>query len=127
MSVSDPDNLRPDPQLYTVVVEPIAGLLVISVFVFVFFCFKSKIKHVLLDFSILLNYVVGWQSRSFLTGLLQYLAKNMALLVQIFWGEFSICQNPFSAIRRLKKSSDGRATKKRTFFAVSLSNILSLI
>ena len=29
----------------------------------------------------MLNYVVGWQSRSFLTGLLQYLAKNMALLV----------------------------------------------
>ena len=30
----------------------------------------------------MLNYVVGWQSRRFLTGLLQYLAKNMALLVQ---------------------------------------------
>ena len=33
------------------------------------------------NFKILLNYVVRWQSRSFLTGLLQYLAKNMALLV----------------------------------------------
>ena len=27
-------------------------------------------------FTVLLNYVVGWQSRSFLAGLLQYLAKN---------------------------------------------------
>ena len=29
------------------------------------------------DFTILFNYVVGWQNRSFLVGLLQYLAKNM--------------------------------------------------
>ena len=43
----------------------------------------------------MLNYVVGWQSRSFLAGLLQYLAKNMALLVQTFWGEIISCQNPF--------------------------------
>ena len=38
------------------------------------------------DFTILFNYVVGWQNRSFLVGLLQYLAKNMALLVQHFFG-----------------------------------------
>ena len=31
------------------------------------------------DFTILLNYVVGWQSRSLLAGFLQYLANNMAL------------------------------------------------
>ena len=30
------------------------------------------------------NYVVGWQSRSFLAGLLHYWAKNMALLVIFF-------------------------------------------
>ena len=52
------------------------------------------------DFTILLNYVVGWQIRRFL-GLLQYLAKNMAFVVQKFGENFS-CQNPFSAILRLK-------------------------
>ena len=46
---------------------------------------------------ILLNYVVGWQSLSYLTGLLQYLAKNMALLVQKLFEEKS-CQYPFLAI-----------------------------
>ena len=35
---------------------------------------------------ILLNYVVGWQSHSFLAGLLRHLAKNMFLLVQHFLG-----------------------------------------
>ena len=40
------------------------------------------------DIMILLNYVFGWQSRSFLAGMLQYLVKNMALLVQKFVGEF---------------------------------------
>ena len=39
---------------------------------------------------------------SFLADLLQYLAKNMALLVHKF-GENLVCQNPFSAILRLKK------------------------
>ena len=39
-----------------------------------------------------LNYVVGWQSRSFLTGFLQYMAKNMALLVKKLGGEFCFCQ-----------------------------------
>ena len=32
--------------------------------------------------QIKLNHVVGWQSRSFLIGLLLYSAKNMAFLVQ---------------------------------------------
>ena len=35
------------------------------------------------DCAIMLNYVVGWQS--FLAGVLQYLAKYMALLVQFFF------------------------------------------
>jgi len=53
------------------------------------------------DFTILLN-VFGWQSRSFfLVSWLQYLAKNIALLVRNFLGE-KICQNPFSAILKLK-------------------------
>ena len=42
-----------------------------------------------------MNYVVGWQSRSFLKALLQYLAKN---LVHQLWGQKKSCQNPFSAI-----------------------------
>ena len=37
--------------------------------------------------KILLNYVVGWQSLVLLVILLQYLTKNMALLVQKFWRE----------------------------------------
>jgi len=37
---------------------------------------------------------VGAQSCSLLTGVLQYLAKNMALLVQKLWGGKS-CQSPF--------------------------------
>ena len=45
-----------------------------------------------------LNNVVGWQSRSFLAGLLQYLAKISALLIQKSVEEAFICQNPFSAI-----------------------------
>ena len=56
-----------------------------------------------------------WQSFSLLSGLLQYLAKNMALLVQKFREEKS-CQNPFSAIlrrkkERKKKSSDGHGAR----------------
>ena len=44
------------------------------------FCSKLLIIDMLLkilrqNIKIKLNYVVGWQSRSFLTGLLQYLAK----------------------------------------------------
>ena len=50
----------------------------------------------------LLNYAVGWQSYIFLAGLLQYLAKNMALLVQTFLEDF-FCQNLFSAILRQNK------------------------
>ena len=34
----------------------------------------------------------SWQSRCFLTSLLQYLAKNMALLVQKFGGEFFLSE-----------------------------------
>ena len=34
------------------------------------------------NIKIKLNHVVGWQSRSFLIGLLLYSAKNMAFLVQ---------------------------------------------
>ena len=33
-----------------------------------------------------------WQSRCFLTSLLQYLAKNMALLVQKFCGDFFLSE-----------------------------------
>ena len=51
------------------------------------------------DFTILLNYVVGWKSRPFLTSLfVAIFGKNMALLVQKF-----VCQNPFTTILRLKK------------------------
>ena len=32
---------------------------------------------------------------NFFTGLLQYLAKNMALLFKKFLGKFNFCQNPF--------------------------------
>ena len=51
------------------------------------------------NFTILLNQVVGWQSRSFLGDLMQYFTKNMALLVKHFfplttkgegWGEACI-------------------------------------
>ena len=56
------------------------------------------------NIKIKLNYVVGWQSRSFfLTGVLQYLANSMALLVQKNCGERKSCQNPFMAILRQKK------------------------
>ena len=40
------------------------------------------------DLAILLIYFVVWQCRSFLAGLLQYLVKNMSLLVQKFCEEF---------------------------------------
>ena len=52
------------------------------------------------DFTILLDYVVGWKIRSSLTGFLQYFAKNMAFSIQKCLGFFG--QNPFSAILRLK-------------------------
>ena len=78
----------------------------------------------------LINYVVGWQSLSFLAGLWQYLGGNMVLLVQFssFLGIF-FCQNPFSAILKLKKfkkrvrwpqSFVVGPLKQRTFFAASL-------
>ena len=72
------------------------------------FCSQSKIKHIILfnDFTILLNYVVGWQSRSLLTGLLPYLAKNIALLIQNFSRRIFFGQNPFSAILRFKKRTE---------------------
>ena len=46
---------------------------------------------------ILLNYIVGWLSRGFLAGLpwLQYLAKNMALLVQTFLEDFFLSKSVF--------------------------------
>ena len=63
------------------------------------------------------------QSRSFSAGLLQYLAKNMALLVQNFW-EKKDCQNPFSAILR-QKSLSGRTSNGGTFFRLPLQSKIS--
>ena len=34
------------------------------------------------NFTVVLNYVVCWQSRNYLAGVLQYLERNMALFVQ---------------------------------------------
>ena len=58
----------------------------------------------------------------FLAGLLQYLSKNMALLVQNFCKKL-LFQHPFSAILRLEKKKFRwpPSTKKRTFFAASLT------
>ena len=81
-------------------------------------------------FTILLNYVVGWQIRSLLTGLLQYLAKIMAFLVQHFFWFF--LAKPISAILRLKnkkkekkvpmatKLEDAGPLKNITFFVAYL-------
>ena len=60
---------------------------------------------------ILLNYGVGWQSRSFIAGLLQFLAKNMALLHKNF-GENFLFQDPFSVILRLRLRDFKTKTKK---------------
>ena len=58
------------------------------------FCSHLIITHIL-------NHAVGWQSRSILAGLLQYLVKNKAILVQKFWGEFVKIR--FRLILRYKK------------------------
>ena len=64
---------------------------------FILFCCYLKI----FDYISKNQYWQCWQSRGLLTGLLQYLAKNMALLVQKLWTENF--HSPFSAILRLKK------------------------
>ena len=71
-----------------------------------FFYFVPNLKYKIFyfnDFTILLNYVVGWQCRSFLTDLLQSLAKNMAPLVQKCLDETFFVKIRFSDILRLKK------------------------
>ena len=55
----------------------------------------------------MLNNVVGWQSRSILTGLLQYLAKNMDILVKQFWGDF-LSISVFSDFKTKKKKKNYR-------------------
>ena len=88
----------------------------------------------------MLNHFVGWQSRSFLTGLLQYLAKKYGSFSSQNFGRIFFCQNPCSAILRLKEKKKKKKmtikleggggggkglksgpVKKITFFAASLS------
>ena len=79
------------------------------------------------DFTIL-NYVVGWQSRSFLTGLLQLWPKIKVFYSKKF-GHFlsKSVSGYFKITKKLKKKgSDGNlarggGAKKITFFAASLS------
>ena len=60
--------------------------------------------------------------RSFPAGLLQYLAKNMALFVQNFVGFLLLSKSIFGYFMTLKINDFGRATKKRPFlFAASLN------
>ena len=56
---------------------------------------------------------------------LQYFPKNRAIFGKKLWGEKS-CQNPFSAILRLKKGLNGLAISGETFFAASLTTIAPL-
>ena len=56
------------------------------------------------DFTILLDYVVGWQSRNLFSRFVAMFAKNMALLVQHFWENFSLLQFVFDFFKT--KSSD---------------------
>ena len=53
------------------------------------------------NIKIKLDHVVGWQCPSFLTGLLQYLAKYMVLLVKKFCGGFF--SNSVSRVFKTKK------------------------
>ena len=43
-----------------------------------------------------------WQSHSLLSGLLQYLAKNMALLVQKLWGGKKLSKSVFGYFKNKK-------------------------
>ena len=54
---------------------------------------------------------------------LQYLANNFAHLGQKFYWKFFFCQNPFSAISRLKKV----LISPHDFLAASLKKVLLLI
>ena len=67
------------------------------------------------------------QSRSFLVGLLQFLAKNMALLVQKFVGDF-FCQNKFLDILRLKFDLKVESlSEKIKYFIISNKKLYYLI
>ena len=69
-------------------------------------------------YSILLNYVVGWQSRSFLAGLLQYLTKKIWLVSSKSFAYFFLIKIQFLIF------FSGRTTKKITFyFWASLSGL----
>ena len=48
----------------------------------------------------MLNSIVGWLSRSFLAGLLQYLAKYMALLSNNFGGNFLLSKSVFGYLKK---------------------------
>ena len=88
--------VQPLRERYTVQVGPLYK----KILQFFLFCSQSIIIDILLktlrrNIKIELNYVVGWQSRSFLTGLLQYLAKNVAVLVQQIIGEKTCSKSVF--------------------------------
>ena len=69
-----------------------------------------------------------WQSRCFLTSLLQYLAKIMALLVQKFCGEYFLSEFIPGYFKTKKKARGGwgkalvAGPLKKDFFAASLIN-----
>ena len=52
------------------------------------------------DFSILLNYVVGWQSRSFLAVFFAIFSEKYGTLVQTFWGEFGVNASVVGPLKR---------------------------
>ena len=56
----------------------------------------------------MLNFVVGQQSLCLVTGLLRYLPRNMALLVQKLGGEKKNCQNQ-GAIKLEGEGGGGKA------------------
>ena len=63
----------------------------------------------------MLNYVVGWQCRSLLTCMLQYLATNVALLVQNFMGDFILSKFVFGYFKSKKRKKVPMTTKKGRF------------
>ena len=71
-------------------------------FFFILLPFKNKNYFTLDNLSKYENIALKFVGRYF-TCLLKYFPKNRAILVQKLWGEKS-CQNPFSAILRLKKN-----------------------
>ena len=76
-----------------------------QLFYFILLLFENK-RYFNYDNISQYQYWQCWQSHSLLAGLLQYLAENMALLVQKLCGGKKLSKSVFGYFKTKKKSSD---------------------